>query len=30
MARETTMVREYTDKATLQADQQQLGQQGWS
>ena len=30
MAREATMTKEYTDKATFQTDMQQLGQQGWS
>lgn len=30
MARETTMVREYNDKASFQADEQHLGMEGWS
>ncbi len=30
MARETVMVREYTDKAAFHADEMQLGREGWS
>ena len=30
MARKTTMVREYADKAAFHADEQQLGREGWS
>ena len=30
MAREKTMVREYTDKVAFHADEMQLGREGWS